>query len=151
MVGILSEESFEAFHGRLAKVKGLLKSMPCDCLRVETINARMQCLLKKEIMEGTAMLESEITGKKTGPQTNKRKLGSNDIEHTISHFDERTSNGVEYIELTDGALLKKKFKYFYLWFSSCKAPQSWLDAFHASTPEILLSEADEAKARFSKF
>ena len=151
MVGILSEESFEAFHGRLAKVKDLLKSMPCDLSRVETINARMQCLLKKEIMEGTVMLESETTGKKTGPQTNKRRVGSDNIDHIISHSDERTIYGVEYIVLTDGALLKKKWKDFYLWFSSCKAPQSWLDAFHASTPLISLSEADEAKAQFSKF
>merc|ERR1711957_133997 len=65
MMGIVSEESFEAFHNRLQKTKSLLKNIPSHAQRVETINARMQNLLKEEIMELTITVETETTGKKT--------------------------------------------------------------------------------------
>ena len=53
MVGIINEESFEAFHCRLSKVKDVLKSIPSHTQRINTINARMQRLLKEEIIDLT--------------------------------------------------------------------------------------------------
>ena len=150
MIGIVNEESFEAFHARLAKVKDQLKYIPSHLKRVETINARMQCLLKEEIMELTVELESATAGKKTGPQTRKRKLQGDVVSHVSNTFPEKTVDGVEFMMLPCGTLIKKEWKDIYLWFSSCKAPQSWIDAFNASSP-LSLSGLKQTSAQFSKF
>ena len=149
MLGVVNEESFESFHSRLARVKDLLKHIPGDQHRVEVINARMQCLLKKDVMDGTMKVEAATTGIKTGPQTRKRKVVSNASEHILDKFEEKTIDGVEFIELPCGALMRKEWMDIYLWFSSRKAPQSWIDAFNASSP--FDSEAQRASTLFSTF
>ena len=150
MIGIVNEESFEAFHSCLARVKDQLKSMPYHLLWVETINARMQSLLKEEIMELTMAVESVSTGKKTGPQTKKRKLLEDNVTHVLNVFDEKTVNGVEFMVLPCDALIKKEWKNIYMWFTSAKAPQSLMDKFNASAP-LVLSEVKETSAQFSRF
>ena len=53
-------------------------------------------------------VEAATTGKKTGPQTRKRKVGSN--EHIFDKFEEKTIDGGEFIELPCGALIRKEWK-----------------------------------------
>ena len=66
MLGILSEESFEAYHSRSAKIKNLLKFNPNHEQRVATINARSQNLLKRNIMDLTLHVEEKTAEKKLG-------------------------------------------------------------------------------------
>jgi len=84
MVGIVSEESFEAFHCCLVRVKDLLKSMPSHLSRVEISNARMQSLLKKEIMEGTIKLDLRQLGKRLFLKPTRGKQNQIPLRHLRS-------------------------------------------------------------------
>lgn len=50
MIGVVNEESFEALHSRLARIKNLVKSMPSHSERVAVVNARMQTMLNENIL-----------------------------------------------------------------------------------------------------
>ena len=78
MLGIVNEESFEAFHAKLVSVKDDLSGMPSITSRVNTTNARTQSLLKEEIMKLNIELHAATTGKKTGKQENKRVRNSDE-------------------------------------------------------------------------
>lgn len=64
MLGIVNEESFEAFHAKVVSVKDDLSGMPSITSRVNTTNARTQSLLKEEIMKLNVELHAATTGKK---------------------------------------------------------------------------------------
>ena len=66
MIGILSKESFEAYHSHSSKIKSIPKFNPNHEQCVATFNARSQNLLKSDIMELTLYVEDQTTGKKLG-------------------------------------------------------------------------------------
>ena len=70
--------------------------------------------------------------------------------HVSTDFPEKTVNGTEYMILPCGALIKKDEKEIYLWFSSSKAPQSWIGAFHKALASSL-PEVKKESARFCRF
>ena len=150
MLGILSEESFEAYHSHSAKVKNILKSNPNHEQRVATFNARSQNLLKRDIMDLTLLVEDQTTGKKTGTQTNKKKLSPDNSEHVLTRFPEKTIDGIDFFVLDCGALIPLEWKDIYLWYSSSKAPKAWRDTFFAAIPSEL-TEVQEQSAQYSKF
>lgn len=150
MIGIVNEESFEAFHSRLSMIKSLLKSIPSDSQRVGTINARMQSLLNEKIMELTLLIQSKTTGKKTGPQTRKRKRSDDNVENIATIFSETTVDEEDFIVLTNGERIPKKWKDIFLWFSSSKAPQLWVDIFNKNSNTESISSVKIANTHFSR-
>ena len=150
MIGILSKESFEAYHSHSSKIKSIPKFNPNHEQCVATFNARSQNLLKNDIMELTLYVEDQTTGKKTGTQTKKRKFDPDKSEHVSTRFPEKTIDGIDFFVLDGGALIPLEWKDIYLWYSSSKAPKAWRDAFFAAIPSEL-TEVQEQSAQYSKF
>ena len=130
MLGIISEESFEAFHAKLCQTKGDLKYMPSTTDRVKTTNARTQSLLKKDIMELTLQVEAGTTGEKTGKQTKKRERDSDEgMRFITTTFGTEVIDDEQYTVLPDNSLINsKRYEDYFLFFGSSKVPPSWTRA-----------------------
>ena len=141
MLGIISEESFEAFHAKLCKTKGDLKGMPCTTARVNTTNARTQNLLNPEIMKLTLQVEAGTTGNKTGKQNNKRERDSDkEMTYITTNFGTEVIEGEQYIVLTDNSFLSsKRYKDYFLFFGSSRVPSTWMTKFNG-TDELTSQE-----------
>ena len=149
MLGIVNEESFEAFHAKLVSVKDDLSGMPSITSRVNTTNARTQSLLKEEIMKLNVELHAATTGdKKTGKQENKRVRNSDEgVRFVTPVYGTETIDNELYINLPDDSLLNSnKFKDYFLFFGSSKVPSSWMEAF-CRTDE--LSSQDQIKVQYT--
>ena len=149
MAGRASEESNEAFNGRLTKAKDFLKRMPSTIQRIELTNARVQSNLNGEILNDKLAIEKKTTGKKRGPQK-KRARTSNSVQIISAELEEIQFKGETYMKLTDGNLMPKKFIGYFEYYSAGKAPQPWLDALAKTAPLDFTANqtANESHAKY---
>jgi hypothetical protein len=66
MYGIISEESFEASHQLLKKMKAHLDRIPDHSLRADVMSRRLQLGTKESVEIVTAIVRKDIKGKKRG-------------------------------------------------------------------------------------
>ena len=149
MAGRASEESNEAFNGRLTKVKDFLMRMPSTTQRIELTNARVQGNLNGEVLNDKLAIEKKTTGKKRGPQK-KRARTSNSIQIISSELEEIQFENETYVKLTDGNLLPKEYIGYFEYYSAGKAPQPWLDGLAKTAPSDFTTNqtANESHAKY---
>ena len=146
MSGRVSEESFEAIHALISRIKKMVATMHGDIRRITSACSKAQNTLKKGVNDSSNKIHSSIhrysqAGQPKSKQID-RVIASSSAAPTTHTFD-----GREFVDINDGkARIPKDWLELWLLISSGEVPRSWYKVFE---DDATLHEAVKEDAKIN--
>jgi hypothetical protein len=128
MYGIISEDSFEASHQLLKKMKAHLERIPDHSLRADVMSRRLQLGTKESVEIVTASVRKDINGKKRGEYNTNRRSKNIDSVSVSTRQRKTDDDGAIILINSETAIKAERLDAWEISISRC-VPDLWSKVF----------------------